>query len=754
MYKDLLKQLLDKYGTTNDGLNYFLDLIGAYYLFRRNEWENDNDDEETKDRVTPTLSDIRTELRLIRQLKEENKEDLLEYINDQSIAYIIGIEQLFFQFNLDIWYCHIDKAERLLDSWYRAIWYYGYYQESNKDLSDELLAYLENIDKVMLSEQDIENNASLKINEKTKLCYLLAKHIHKKSKKDELLDLVQNKDNLINSRVLTNLTLTTDLDKMLELTTRLTYHYLDTAILLDSITICFNDDIDNIIKKHNEELFNYEDIKDKVEDLKTFFLENDNVTDTEEETKEEQKKSKKLSNKQLKEKYKDLVLLDDEVDLNRKWAKLDTSKVNNEIMTMRENITSKVDSNTDLTIKELEALKSKPRKNKEDKEHIAELEQRLKEQRQEQKDKEQEIQSLKDDIDLINKQIENTTDLKQQRSLIRKRKSIEKDLKDMTNTTLIFQKDLFTGKYVYEKKNKRTKESYKLMINQDYNIRNFNQEGRNFLLYIPNIPDIIEQLDEDFITLDITNFLDFTGRENTNISRVRRNLLNTLIEMRKESYEYSFKDEKGVLQEGSLVLVADVKTTENKGKATVKVQLGATFKENIKNAIINGQIANVNRDIFKLGQGKNNKTELMAKELFMYFSRLARIDAKKGLTNGQYQKYLILDTLLEHLIDLNLIKYDLSIYNRSVREPLENALNTGQELGLFSYKTNAFKNYDEAINNGNNGRNAKDKVSNFENEPIRIILNHLNNDLEKMEQAHKTYIQNKRKYTRKEATKK
>lgn len=754
MYKDLLKQLLDKYGTTNDGLNYFIDLIGAYYLFRRNEWENDNDDEETKDRKTPTLSNIRTELRLIRQLKEENNTELLDYINDQSIAYIVDIEQLFYQFNIDIWYCHIDKAERLLDSWYRAIWYYGYYQEKNKPLSDELLAYLDNIDKITLSEQDIENNASLEINEKTKLCYLLAKHIHKKSKKDELLDFVNNRDNLLNSRVLTNLTLTTDLDKMLELTTRLTYHYLDTAILLDSITICFNDDIDNIIKKHNEELFNYEDIKDKVEDLKTYFLTNDNITDTEEETKEEQKKSKRLSNKQLKEKYKDVVLLNDEVDLNRKWAKLDTSKVNNEIMTMRENITSKVDSNTDLTIKELEALKSKPRKNKEDKEHIAELEQRLQEQRQEQKDKEQEIQSLKDDIDLINKQIENTTDLKQQKSLIRKRKSIEKTLKDMTNTTLIFQQDLFTGKYVYEKKNKRTKESYKLMINQDYNIRNFNQEGRNFLLYIPNIPDIIEQLDEDFITLDISNFLDFTGRENTNISRVRRNLLNTLIEMRKESYEYSFKDEKGVLQEGSLVLVADVKTTENKGKATVKVQLGATFKENIKNAIINGQIANVNRDIFKLGQGKNNKTELMAKELFMYFSRLARIDAKRGLTNGQYQKDLILDTLLEHLIDLNLIKYDLSIYNRSVREPLENALNMGQELGLFKYQTNAFKNYDEAINNGNNGRNAKDKVSNFENEPIRIILNHLNNDLEKMEQAHKTYIQNKRKYARKEATKK
>lgn len=754
MYKDLLKQLLDKYGTTNDGLNYFLDLIGAYYLFRRNEWENDNDGEEIKDRVTPTLSDIRTELRLIRQLKEENKDDLLEYINDQSIAYIIGIEQLFFQFNIDIWYFFTDTARRLLYSWHRAIWYYGYYQDRNKELSDELLEYITKIDDVKLTEQEVTDNASLPVHKKTKLCYSIARYVNKRNKKDDLLDLVQNKDNLLNSRVLTDLTLKTDLEKMEEIITRVPHYYLDTSILMESITYCFNDDIDNIIKKHNEELFNEDDIKENIEHLQDYFLANDNKTDTEEETKEEQKKSKKLSNKQLKEKYKDVVLLDDEVDLNRKWAKLDTSKVNNEIMTMRENITSKVDSNTDLTIKELEALKSKPRKNKEDKEHIAELEQRLKEQRQEQKDKEQEIQSLKDDIDLINKQIENTTDTKQQKSLIRKRKSIEKNLKDMTNTTLIFQQDLFTGKYVYEKKNKRTKESYKLMINQDYNIRNFNQEGRNFLLYIPNIPDIIEQLDEDFITLDITNFLDFTGRENTNISRVRRNLLNTLIEMRKESYEYSFKDEKGVLQEGSLVLVADVKTTENKGKATVKVQLGATFKENIKNAIINGQIANVNRDIFKLGQGKNNKTELMAKELFMYFSRLARIDAKRGLTNGQYQKDLILDTLLEHLIDLNLIKYDLSIYNRSVREPLENALNTGQELGLFSYKTNAFKNYDEAINNGNNGRNAKDKVSNFENEPIRIILNHLNNDLEKMEQAHKTYIQNKRKYTRKEATKK
>src|SRR5574344_3145960 len=113
--------------------------------------------------------------------------------------------------------------------------------------------------------------------------------------------------------------------------------------------------------------------------------------------------------------------------------------------------------------------------------------------------------------------------------------------------------DLFSNKYVYEKKNNRTKENYKLMINADYDIQNFNSEGRNFLHYIPNIDNVIDQLDDDFITIDMSDYLDFTGRPTGNITRLRRNLLNTLIEMRKESYEYSYRDEKGALQEGSLV---------------------------------------------------------------------------------------------------------------------------------------------------------------------------------------------------------
>jgi hypothetical protein len=471
--------------------------------------------------------------------------------------------------------------------------------------------------------------------------------------------------------------------------------------------------------------------------------------------------NKPLSYKELKEKYKDSVLLDDDevLDYNRKWGKVVNEKSINNAMTLRESITRRVETNTDLTEKQLKELKKIPKPSKDDLLKISDLEARLKEQEKIKKARIEEIDDIKDDIALINKQLSDIQDANQVKKLVRQRKKMEKQLKEKQQEIgqdLNFQINT-DGKIVYEKENKRKKESYKLMVNADYNLQNFNSEGRNFLFYVPNINGIISQLNDDFITIDIDDYLAFTGRENTNVSRVRRNLINTLKEMRKESYDYSFYDEKGQLQEGSLVLIGDVKSTEFKGKATIDVQLGATFKNNLKKAFISNQIANVNKGVFKLGQGKNKKAENMAKELFIYFSQLARIEAKKGLTNGQWQKDLHLDTLITRLAELNLLNYNPNTYNKSVKEPLLNALNVGQELGLFKYKTNAFKYYDDVISTLNNGANVKDKITNFETGKqygIRIILNKDMTDLEKNEKAHTTYNKYQNRYKGKRATKK
>jgi len=48
----------------------------------------------------------------------------------------------------------------------------------------------------------------------------------------------------------------------------------------------------------------------------------------------------------------------------------------------------------------------------------------------------------------------------------------------------------------------------------------------------------------------------------------------------------------------------------------------------------------------------------------------------------------------------------------------------------------------------NNGRNATNKINDFENEPMRIILNHNNNDFDKIDKAHNTYLKNKKKYNK------
>jgi hypothetical protein len=308
------------------------------------------------------------------------------------------------------------------------------------------------------------------------------------------------------------------------------------------------------------------------------------------------------------------------------------------------------------------------------------------------------------------------------------------------------------GKLTYEKENKRKKERYKLIVNADYDVTNFNQEGRNFIQYIPNIPNVVNELDNDYITIDLDHYVDFNGISNP--QRTRKRLQATLIEMRKESYEYSFYDDKGALQEGSLVLIGDVMSTEYKGKATIKVQLGGQFKRNIQQAIIKGNIAHVNKEVFKIGHGKNNKKEYMARELYFYFVRLARTEAKKGLTKGTYQKALKLDTIITFLAEINLINYNPNRYNETVKEPLQTALYMGQELGLFSIKTDAFKYYDDVINTLNNGANVKDKVKTFESQLIQITLyNDNTTDLTSNEKAHKTYKENQKKYN-KRATKK
>lgn len=470
------------------------------------------------------------------------------------------------------------------------------------------------------------------------------------------------------------------------------------------------------------------------------------------------KPRKRLSSKELKEKYKDKIRLNgQELDYNRKWARLDTSKLNTNIMNLRQSIENKVSVASNMTIKKIKDLEKNPKPSKEDLKILNELRQQYKEQVKERDNLKSNIKDLYDDISLIDKQLSDTTDTKQVRSLTKKKREIKKEIKEKEETLnedgLSFQADLLSDKlFVSEKKDKKTKERYRLMIDADYDVQNFNQEGRNFLYYIPNIPNIINQLNDDFIDLDMDDYLEFTGRPNGNLSRIRRNLQNSLKGMRKEHYDYTYIDEKGIYHDDSLVILGDIKGTEYKGKASIKVQLGATFKGNLKMALTKNQYVKVNSNVFKIGQGKNNKIENMAKEIFTYLSKLCRTEAKQQTQTGQWQKDLHLETIIKYLCEINLIKYNPNRYNESVREPLEYALNIGQELGLFTYQTEAFSYYDSVINSLNNGANVQDKIYNFENGKaygIKFTLNNDMIDLETNHKASKTYQENKKKWKKK-----
>ena len=485
--------------------------------------------------------------------------------------------------------------------------------------------------------------------------------------------------------------------------------------------------------------------------------------------------------KQLKEEYKGETIKTGDFDFNRKWAYLDNSKLTTNVINIREQASNIVFSNKELTEREIKKIekelkdlqaksKKKPLRAKEQKklddlsEKYNDLLDLLTRQEQQEHETKKKLADKKDDLELKYNQLTNaqeelnkareSEDIEAIKNMQDTFKSIEKEIKglnkdiskmetDLTNRGTNWQLDLYNNMLVYQKdkrNNKGQKESYKLMVTQDYNILNLNlKEVTNFLLYIPNIPNIEQQLEEDYITLDLEHYINFfnDGLTTINPSRIRKDLLTGLIEARKESYDYSFYDSRGVLQEGSLILFGDVLTTEYKGKGTVKVQLGAKFKENIKKAFLNGEIANIRREALT---NSRTKQEAMAKKLAVYFTRLARNEAKKGLKKGQYTKDLKIGTLIDYLVEINLIKYDTSRYMYYIRQPLELALYSGIDLNLFSFKTRAFDNYDDAINTLNNGANAKDKIANFEDEGITIILN-IDNvaNLDKNEQAHNTF---------------
>lgn len=530
---------------------------------------------------------------------------------------------------------------------------------------------------------------------------------------------------------------------------------------IDTDKYTYSDLIENFFKISDIYKYLSFDEKDKIylklEEQKEVQKSDKRVTKTAQKSSNTTTKKPKRDYKALREKYKDVTRLTEPLNYNRKWAKLDNSKENTNIMSIREQIQNYKRSDEDKINKEIYDLQSLNTLTKEQKEKLEELIEDKKELLEEKKEQQQKLDNIKDEIRLLNETLEQASDITETRRLKRflKQKETEKESleKALSNNGVAFQQNLLTGNLEYKQENKRKHESTTIVIPQDYDISQFNQESRNFLYYIPNIPNIMDELEKDFITIDISDYLSFTGRETGNVSRIRKKLFNSLKEMKKESYEFSYRGSKGELIEGSLSIIGDIITTEYKGKATVSVHLEPTYKNNIRRAFNTNQIANINKEVFKLGQGSTNKIEKITKEIAIYLTRLARNDAKNGLKNGKWVKDIHIKTLIDYLVSINLIDYDTRYYSRYVKEPLQDALNLGKDLNLFDYKTNAFEYYDNSTSKSMNWTRDKEHIAEFESgkdNGVHIILNADNiADLEKNQKANTTYKKYQKKYDKK-----
>ena len=130
----------------------------------------------------------------------------------------------------------------------------------------------------------------------------------------------------------------------------------------------------------------------------------------------------------LREKYKDVTRLTEPLDYNRKWAKLDNSKENTNIMSIREQIQNYKRSDEDKINKEIYDLQSLNTLTKEQKEKLEELIEDKKELLEEKKEQQQKLDNIKDEIRLLNETLEQASDITETRRLKRflKQKETEK----------------------------------------------------------------------------------------------------------------------------------------------------------------------------------------------------------------------------------------------------------------------------------------------------------------------------------------
>lgn len=461
--------------------------------------------------------------------------------------------------------------------------------------------------------------------------------------------------------------------------------------------------------------------------------------------------------------------LNDLEPISKEWLKVNVSETNtniidahNTIATYSENTKAEEQKiKLDKRRKQLEDLKNKENTNEKDykkrkslEKEIAELEESIRNYEEQKEHLQERIKERDKNIaELSNYYFElNDDETLTELDKISEKKKTQKTISKLQKEQELDKKATNKGLFLQVTTNEKNEEllsttegDITLTFKNSENIlKQFTHEGTTLLRYIQNIVyETPLSKTDDYILIDLEKYTEETGRNPSNYRKVRKQLGQALALLKNEYFEITGNSNKyNVSIEGSFVLIDAmflIKVGETKEgitntttKTTFVIHLGKAWRDILLNervfqwASIPKIIERINKDdIRQLEHDKKGVTTALIKGLgyYLYETLRKNLKGKGDYRKGDYRKTFIMKTIVNKLLKQGLLQVNSNRYSRRIIEPIQEALNFLEDIGLIEYNTNAFKIYEGDEETGEKGlKGSKEEIISKAFEDARIEI--------------------------------
>lgn len=465
------------------------------------------------------------------------------------------------------------------------------------------------------------------------------------------------------------------------------------------------------------------------DDLKDFLIDNTIAEYTDDrELKEEYKgRYKHLKKEQTKTKRRtkksklEHALTEDMIQTSNEWVKVNNSKYSRGILDARDELATYQETDLERQERELKELQENYNKTHdksilediEDKKiDIAENKKKFDALCDDIKEKETELADLR--------RLYNDADDEGKAEYLKLLKKKDKELKELKkkrdsrgfNTQL----DLFSNDLKVENKDVTLSIAY-----DKFDINNYTSEGKRLLVYMQN--QLYYNPTNDYLVIDLDEYLDQTGRKLSTSRVVRKKIETTLKSIYDESYKLHIKDEAEDRElTGQIRLIQEYWQDRYKGKMTYYIKPSDAYRK----ILLNDKAMKWASIPILLNRLNGTKAEDRAREVGFYLYQTLRSDLKNQKVGHNYNKNFKMKTFTDLLLKKGL-NNNYETYAKNIINPLLDALNRLEDLGFIEYHTNAFLEYDGYYNEekqeqikGTIGTSENNIKSTFESADILI----------------------------------